>query len=217
MKRVFVFAALGILCASPAFAFGFGDVVRVVTGGAVDPDRREVCVGPLCVNDKGKTRTKTLDETIDDQVGQAVPGYVVLSDEDKAKVRGAVKSTGVILASTTMDPITGGIVIKIITGDKKEEVLVPSYTPNPPPTEIKYNLAASCLIQRDATSITAAFLEEVPDLLKVNAGDTVNLTAPICPGMGQSITSVIMIATSKATPVTTSSKFKWVLLGNIKP
>lgn len=218
MKRnLFLFVALGIVVTSPAVAGGLvSDVVKGATGGAVNLDKGEFCALNQCINKDGKTRTKTLDETIDDTLSQAAPGYAAFSDADKAKVRGAAKDAGVILAATTMDPITGGIVIKIISGDKKEEVLVPTYTPKPIPTEKQYNLTASCLIQRDPTSFTAAFLEDNADLSKVKAGDSLNLTAPICSGFAQSITSVVMIATSQATPNTSSAKFKWILLGNIK-
>jgi hypothetical protein len=207
---------LGAIIAFPTLASAgglIGDLVKGATGGSVDLDKGEVCALNQCVDKNGKTRTKSRDEMVEDALG-TIPGYNLLSEPDKANVRSAAKVTGVILATTTMDPITGGLVIQFLAGDKKEEVAVPSYKPNPPPTAITYTMSAACLIQRDAKSITAAFIEGNADLGKVVPGDTLSLTAPYCSGFGQSVTSVVMRATSKATPVDNTTKFKWIILGS---
>lgn len=189
--------------------------VRVVTGGQVDLDKREVCVLNQCVDDKGKTRTKSTDEMIGDVLG-TMPGFALLSDADKENAKKLAKEGGLILAATSMDPITGGIIIQLLNGSTKQEVAVPTYSPNPPVTNASYSFSAVCIASRGSNNFTAAFADPPADLSKVSRGDTVNLTAPICAGMSGSVSSVIMIATSEATPVLNNPAYKWILLGETK-
>jgi hypothetical protein len=202
-----------ITFAPPAVAGGFvGDLIKGRTG--VDVERGEICAAFICVDKKGKTRTKSFDEVLDDQLN-SVPGYSLLSESDKNNVKAAAKVGAIFSAATSLDPVTGGFVIKMIVGNQEQEVLVPSYNPKPSQTQIKYTMVAACLFQRTPTDISAGFGKDAPgDLAKVVPGDTISLTAEFCPGIGgTSVTSVTMIATSKATAIENNPKFSWVLLG----
>lgn len=216
MKIGFLLITLSTaLLTSPASGGGLvGDFIKGATGGAVDVERGEICAANQCVNTKGETRTKSIDEVIDDNLGR-IPGYQNLSEADKANIRTAAK-TGAVIAIATSDPITGSIIIPIIAGKQKEEVPVPSYKPNPIATDISYNLTADCIGKRGETSFTVAFKEDNADLAKVKLGDTVKATAPICTTVSGSVTSVTMKATSEATPVPSQKGFKWILLGDLK-
>lgn len=199
--------------APPAAAGGLvGDIIKGTTG--VDLEGGEVCILNQCVDKKGKTRTKSFDEVLDDKLN-GVPGYSLLSESDKKNVKAAAKAGAIFSAVTSLDPISGGLVIKMIVGNQEQEVPVPSYNPNPPKTQIKYTMVAACLFQRTPTDISAGFGKVAPDdLAKVVPGDTISLTAEFCPGIGgTSVTSVTMTATSKATAVENNPKFSWVLLG----
>ncbi|TXM94945.1 hypothetical protein [Methylobacterium sp. WL116] len=215
-KRYIIVALLALATPSPAPARSvLGDIVKGTTGGQIDIDKGEACILNQCINDKGKTRTKSVDELIGDALG-TIPGYVLLSDADKNNAAKLAKSGGLILATTTMDPVTGGIIIQLLNGPDKQEVPVPTYAPNPPSTSISYTITAVCIASRGPKNFTAAFGDPPADLNKVKRGDTVNLTAPICAGMAGSVSSVVMVATSEATPVQNNPSYKWLLLGETK-
>ncbi|PDT20051.1 hypothetical protein [Rhizobium hidalgonense] len=214
-KPHFMIALAGILAiSSPVHAGGFiGDIVKGATGGAVDLDNGEVCAVNQCINSKGETRTKSVDEVLDDNLGR-VPGYQLLSEADKQNIRTAAK-VGAVIAVATSDPVTGGLVISIISGDQKEEVPVPTYKPNPPATQVSYKLSADCIVKRGENNFTVAFKEDNQDAAKVKVGDTISVVSTSCPSFEGSVTSVEMKATSELTAVPSGRGFKWMLLGEL--
>lgn len=216
MKYPSMLAMFGALSLTSSVQAGglVGDIIKAGTGGAVDVENGEVCAINQCVNTKGETRTKSVDEVLDDNLGR-VPGYQLLSDADKQNIRTAAK-VGAVIAVATSDPLVGGVVISIVSGDQKEEVSVPTYDPNPPPTQISYKLTADCIVKRGETSFTVGFKEDNLEATKVKLGDTVSVDSPSCPSFQGSVTSVVMQATSELTSVPSKRGFKWVLLGELK-
>nr|WP_291851216.1 hypothetical protein [Bradyrhizobium sp.] len=175
----------------PAYAQSVVDQVVRSSPVQIGPPGGGLRVGPIDVDGRGRVRVRSPAEVLDDELNR-VPGYALLSDADKRNVKSAVVTTGVVAGITT-DPAATMLFIKILSGqDGKEKTASVKINPNTTPTGKAWNISATCIVQQEAKLITAYFnTDTVPDADKIADGDTVNLTAPICPLFkDKSVTSV---------------------------
>ena len=167
-----LFGIAALLSAAPSYAIQIGPVIKIDDGG-------NLCVGGGCVGPDG-VKLPTVDELIDDAINTTP--LTLLGDGDKAKLHNIIKTTGYV-AAVVADPVVGTVIVTVLIGDKKQDVVVP--TTNAPPTAKIWDFQADCIVQTSG-KIMAMFNNDPPHLNKqdMTPGDTVNLLAPVCTQYG---------------------------------
>ncbi|SIO49736.1 hypothetical protein SAMN05443247_06533 [Bradyrhizobium erythrophlei] len=171
---------------APALAQQIGPEIRVGPG--------EVSVGGAGIKD-GKVVTPTPDQILKTVI-DSNPATMFLSDADKQNVKSAIITTGYVSALVS-DPVAGLVLISVLSknGEKRD---VPIPTVAAPPTGKTWVLTAKCIVQQTGNLITALFDNDPDHIAEVGFGDTMNVTAAVCPEYKQrSVTSVRMKVTGK--------------------
>jgi hypothetical protein len=200
----FVLAAAVFMIVSPTRSAQIGPPIRI--GGG------EATIGGLGVKKGGGIAVPTVDQLIDNVINSTP--LTVLSDADKNNIRGAIKTTGYV-AAVASDPVTGIIVISVLSG-KGEKQDIPIPTVNSPPTGKTWTFNAKCLVQQAGGLITAMFNDDPEHIDDPQPGDILTLTAGYCPEYkDKSITSVKITWTGHSDyPNAQPPLYKHYIVGN---
>ena len=155
----------------------------------------EATVGGVGVKKGGKLAVPSVDQVLDTVINTN-PATALLSDADKENVKQAIKTAGFV-AAVANDPITGIIIISVLSG-KGEQKDLPVPQVDAPPTGKTWNLAAACIVQQEGGIITAMFNDDPQPLSQLKPGDALKFTAPYCKEYkNKSITAVTVKYTGK--------------------
>lgn len=176
-----------MLLANSAFSIQIGPEIRIGAG--------EATIGGLGVKPGGKLAVPNVDQVLDNYINSTP--LTLLSDADKANIKGAAKAVGFVSAVVS-DPVTGLVIISILSGDGKQND-IPIPTVETPPTGKSWTFTAKCLVQQEGGLVTAFFDQTPAGLDQIKHGDILDLTANHCPEYREKSVTAVKVKMSGRT------------------